>query len=141
MRALEGRFSAIQSTCFPNGTAKVDIILIKQTFFRLFLKKFGIVVVKLLQDVRNDDIAHESGAVAHRKLLAVLVDQREFPLVEKDDLAAGADQPGTFLAPESRSEVVLLRFLFTGHTYIIVIEMGYSMGSPSGLHHVACRSE
>ena len=73
-----------------------------------------------------------------RKRLDIREDLQELHLETVLDIA---DQPGTFLAPESRSEVVLLRFLFTGHTYIIVIEMGYSMGSPSGLHHVACRSE
>ena len=105
-----------QSTRFPNGTAKVDIILKKQTFFRknrsFFLphrlEEAGVIIVQLLQNMANHDVTDKSRFVAHTVLFTVLVDERKLLLVEENGLPVATDQFSQFLAPEVRFQIVLL---------------------------------
>ena len=103
----------------------------KTNFFRLFFRLFfdffqgpgseetRIIVVNLLQDMGNHHITDKRRFAAHGVLLAVLIDQRKFLLVEKDCLPVPAYQLILPLATEIGRQVVFLGFLLLCHTYYI----------------------
>ncbi len=66
----------------------------------------------------DDDLTQEGRLVADGEPLAVLVDQRDFFLIEKHGFTIPTDQLGVLLSPIIRLEIVPLRFLLPSHTYI-----------------------
>ena len=102
------------------GSYYFDKTNIFSIFFQKASKQLGIIVIHLLQDMRNHDFPDESRFVADGVPGAVLVDQRQLLLVEKDAFAMPAGQFFLLFAPEVRIQVVFLRALFACHTIYII---------------------
>ena len=133
----------LSNNSLPERDCKGRHYFDKTNFFSFFFKKNSkkarIIVIHLLQDMADDDITQEGRLVADGEPLAVLVDQRDFFLIEKHGFTIPPDQLGVLLSPIIRLEIVPLRFLLPSHTYIY--NSRYSIGSPVALHQVACRRE